>query len=113
MFRDDKQSARCCRALLAQARMASLWTLDGPTPRALELLEADGGPLSSGERIILLAAFAFWNGRGGLRLAELVDVLDVEPAEAVCSLLIAVKRGADEVDAWLADYGIGPELRVH
>jgi hypothetical protein len=112
MFRDDKQSARCCRALLAQARMANLWTFDGPTPRALELLEADGGPLSSGERVVLLAAFAFWNGRGGLRLSEVVETLDVGPTEALCSLAVAVKGGADDVDDWLFEYGVDRELRA-
>jgi len=70
MFRDDEQSARACRALMATARLEGLWTNEGPTLRAAELLDSGGGPLSSGERIVLLAAFAFWvrqakPGRGG------------------------------------------------
>jgi hypothetical protein len=113
MFRDDAQLARCCRALMAQARMEKLWTVAGPTPHALELLDANGGPLSSGERIMLLVTFAFWNGRGELRFAEIVETLDVEPTGAVCLLLTAVKRGADQVDAWLDTYGVPPELTVH
>ncbi len=109
MFRNDEQSARACRALLAKGRLHRLWTNGGPTPQAVELLEADGGPLSSGERIILLAAFAFWNGGGALRLAEIIEVLDVEPSEAVCSLVIAVKQGADAVEDWLSEHEV-PEI---
>jgi hypothetical protein len=113
MFCDDEQSARACRALLATVRLERLWTADGPTPHAIELLEADGGPLSSGERVVLLAAFAFWNGRGSLRLAEVVEVLDVEPSEAICSLVVAVKQGADAVAEWLADYEPAGSKQVH
>lgn len=54
---------------------------------------------------MLLAAFAFWNGSGGLRLAEIIETLDVELAQAVCSLVISVKHGADHVDSWLVIYG--------
>jgi hypothetical protein len=109
MFRNDEQSARACRALLAKARLERLWTSGGPTAHAVELLEADGGPLSSGERIVLLAAFAFWNGGGGLRLAEIIEVLDVGPSEAICSLVVAVKLGADAVEDWLAEHEV-PEI---
>jgi len=104
MFRDDEQSARACRALMATARLEGLWTNEGPTLRAAELLDAGGGPLSSGERIVLLAAFAFWNGRGGLRLADVIESLDPRPSEAICSLVIAVKRGAAGVDDWIAEH---------
>ena len=104
MFRDDEQSARACRALMATARLEGLWTNEGPTLRAAELLDAGGGPLSSGERIVLLASFAFWNGRGGLRLADVIEFLDGSPSEAICSLVIAVKRGATAVDDWIAKH---------
>lgn len=109
MFRNDEQSARACRALLAKVRLHSLWTNGGPTPRAVELLEADGGPLSSGERVVLLAAFAFWNGGGALRLAEIIEALDVGPSEAICSLVVAVKYGAAAVEDWLAEHEV-PEI---
>lgn len=104
MFRDDQQLARACRALLARVGLAELWTSSGPTPRALDLLEHDGGPLSSGERIVLLAAFAFWNGSGGLRLAELIESLDASHCDALCALVVAAKYGADAIDEWLAEH---------
>jgi hypothetical protein len=106
VFRDDRQLARACRALLASVRLARLWTTDGPTPEALALLEANGGPLSSGERIMVLAAFALWNGSGELRLAEVVATLDRERMAALCSLLIASRE--DAVDAWLARHEVKP-----
>jgi hypothetical protein len=112
MFRDDRQLAIACRTLLAKARLGRLWTADGPTDEALRLLDADGGPLSSGERIMLLAAFAFWNGSGGLRVAEIVETLDLELAQGVCSLVIAVKHGSKHVDSWLSVYG-GSGADVH
>jgi hypothetical protein len=104
MFRNDEQSARACRALMATARLEGLWTNEGPTLRAAELLDAEGGPLSSGERIVLLAAFAFWNGRGGLRLADVIEFLDPRPSEAIGSLVVAVKQGPAAIDDWIAEY---------
>lgn len=103
MFRDDGQLARACHALLAMVGLGRLWTANGPTAEASELLEANGGPLSSGERVMLLAAWAFWNGSGGLALAEILQRLDSEPTEALCFLVMSSKYGADAVDDWLAE----------
>lgn len=99
MWRDDRQRARACRALLATVRLDYLWTPEGPTEEAFRLLEANGGPLSSGERVMVLASFALWNGSGGLTLTEILDVLDPTRAEALCTLVVAVQRGT--VEAWL------------
>jgi hypothetical protein len=63
MPRDDPQLALACRTLLASVRLERLWTDQGLTAEVTELLKADGGPLSSGERVMLLAAWAFWTGR--------------------------------------------------
>jgi hypothetical protein len=104
MFRDDLQLARACRTLLATVRLGRLWTEYGPTAEARRLLDADGGPLSSGERVMLLAAWAFWNGSGGLTLADVLERLDVEPAEALCFLVLASKYGSDSVDDWIAEH---------
>jgi hypothetical protein len=105
MFRDDAQLARACRALLGTARLGHLWTDAGPTVEATELLAANGGPLSSGERVVLLATWAFWNGSGGLTLAEVLAQMHGEAAEALCFLVMASKYGADAVDDWLAEHG--------
>jgi hypothetical protein len=92
MLRDDQQLARACRALLATVRLDRLWTEDGPTPEASRLLEADGAPLSSGQRAVLLAAWTFWNGSGGLKLAEILEQFDADPMEALCFLVTAARK---------------------
>jgi hypothetical protein len=104
MFRNDEQLARACHVLLAKVRLGRLWTDRGPTAEASELLRTNGGPLSSGERIVVLAAWAFWNGSGRVTLAEIVEQLDGEPAEALCFLILATKYGADAVDDWIAEH---------
>jgi hypothetical protein len=95
--------------------MESLWKPDGqPTLRALQLVNSERRTLSSRERTLLEAVFAFWKGRGGPRLSDLIEALDVEITEALCFLVLAVKRGHDDVDAWLDEYEVVPELgRVH
>ena len=85
--------------------IAHLWTRQGPTREAGQLLEADGGSLSTGERIVLLAAYAFWTGRGDVRLSEILETLDAGPTEAVALLPAAVKHAPQAVDEWLTDFG--------
>jgi len=101
-FRDDGQLAHACRVLLAHVGLARLWTARGPTPEAVALRDVNGAPLSPRDRAVFLAAWAFWNGSGGITLAELLDRLDVGPAEALCFLVMASKYDADAVDDWLA-----------
>ena len=72
MFRSDAQLARACRALCSRAGLGRLWTATGPTDEAIEIFEANGGPLSSGERVMLLAAWAFWNSAEKVTLADVV-----------------------------------------
>lgn len=111
MFRDDAQACRALGALLSTLpALRSFWTSSGPTPQALAFLEAEGGPLSSGERMLLLSAFALWNGAGKATLADILDHLDGAPLEALLSLILAVKRGSSEVDAWIAEHA--PPLRA-
>jgi hypothetical protein len=89
MLRADQQLARACRALLASVRLERLWTEDGPTPEASRLIEAPGGVLSSGQRIVLLAAWTFWNGSGGPKLAEVLEQFDSDPMAALRFLVMA------------------------
>lgn len=102
MFRSDAQLARVCRALCARVGMGELWTPTGPSDRAIALLEAGGGPLSSGERVMLLATWAVWNGDEGARLGDVVHRLDGRCLVALGTLLVAVAGGGVAIDAWLA-----------
>ena len=103
MFRNDEQLAAVCQALCALAGLPSLWTPAGPSERAKELLRTEGGPLSHGEKVMLYLAWSFWNGKGGLTVAELVDTLDRSNLAAVGQLLQAHAEGPEALDAWLDD----------
>lgn len=106
MFRDDRQRARACRALLVLVRLEDLFTVDGPTPRAVELFQAKGAKLSTGEAIMFEMAFGIWNGRStdaGVVLGDLLR-LDSVNLQAVGELLAAAAGGAEDLDAWLEDW---------
>jgi hypothetical protein len=80
-----------------------MWTAEGPTELAIEMLERGGGPLSSGERIMLLAAWAFWNGAEQAKLADVVHRLDDKNLHAISTLMLALAHGAEYVDAWIEE----------
>ena len=101
MFKNDEQRAVVCLALLDRIGLQRLWTLRGPTEEAQRLLAEDGGALSSGERAMLLVAWALWNGSGKLTLSELIQAMDGEHLAAVGTLLSSLRFGADGVDDWL------------
>lgn len=102
MFRSDEQLARACRVLCDQVGLGGLWTPSGPTAHAVDLLEAGGGPLSSGERIVMMTAWAVWNSDGNARVADVIHRLDDRNLSAIGSLMIAVSHGGHAIDEWLA-----------
>ena len=93
MFRNDAQVNAVCRVLLEQLYAKGLWTDEGPTETAVSYLEQDGGPLSSGERVLLLCAFAIWNGNEKLPFADLFN-LDDDRLGALARFLVAYPRGS-------------------
>ncbi len=101
MFRSEAQLARVCRALCERVRLDGMWTDAGPTETAIALMEANGGPLSSGERIVLLAAWAVWNGHDGARFADVIYRLDGRNLVALGTLLVAVASSGAAIDTWL------------
>ncbi len=103
MFRSEAQQARACRALCARARLGAMWTASRPTEEPIALYEAGGGPLSSGERIMLLVAWAFWNGAEKATLADVVNRLDERNLHAISTLMLALAHGAEHVDAWIEE----------
>lgn len=102
VFRNDAQVNAVCRVLLEQLYVKGLWTDDGPTETAFSHLEQDGGPLSRGERVLLLAAFAIWNGNEKLPFGDIFH-LDDDRLAALASLLMAFSRGSTAIDAWLLE----------
>jgi hypothetical protein len=106
MIRTDAQTCRALRVLLARVDLGDLWTSEGPTDRAVELLEAGGEPLPPVDRAIFLAAWGIWNRGGELPFADVVR-LDAGHLEALCSLLVALTRDGVTVEAWIEN----PEAR--
>jgi hypothetical protein len=112
MFRDPRQQqTRALRALLSTVRLENLWTSEGPTAEAVELLRGNGGHLSSSETIFLRAAFDFWSGKGGCEFGRMLHTLDHDLLEAILSLALAVSDITDSfgaIDRWLARYERAP-----
>lgn len=97
----EDQLVRICNVLLASVSKGARWSDGSPTAKALSLRDSSGGPLSSEERVMLLLAWAVWDGGGGLKVADLIASLDPRRLELVGSLLIAVSKGQAALDAWL------------
>ena len=97
MFRDDHQRARVCKALCNQLFVKGLFTEEGPTERAIDLLEEGGGTLSSGEQVLFRAAWDLWSSEGQLPFAGLLR-LDDPKLLALGSLLVALAQGGGDPD---------------
>jgi hypothetical protein len=81
--------------------MPWMWTERGPTSEAIQIMEANGGPLSSGERVVALAAWAFWNGHDGVSFADVVERLDGRNLRAVAGLMAALASGGTAIEEWI------------
>ncbi len=97
MWQSDEQACKTIRAMLKSARLDRMWTDEGPTEEAVDLLEARGGPLSHGEAVMLRAAFALWNGKGDLTLDELLTTLDPENMRAVLRAVLVLRHDVGKV----------------
>jgi hypothetical protein len=82
--------------------LRELWTPTGPTDDAIALLAADGGPLSGGERTMLLVAWAVWNSDDNAHLGDVLHRLDGRGLAALGRLLVAMASGGSAIDAWIA-----------
>jgi hypothetical protein len=86
-----------------------MWTPTGPTAEAIEILDAHGGPLSSGERVVLFASWAFWNGAVNATLADVIYRLDATNLRAIATLMLALAQGGHAIDQWIAA-SEGPDI---
>lgn len=94
MWRSEKARNDAIRRMVeGTPGVARLWGASGPSDEAVRLLEADGGYLSSGERLLLKAAFDLWNGQGHCRVDELLDTLDAKRLRLVAEALLARDGG--------------------
>lgn len=111
MFRSEAQLARACRALCRQAGLERMWSPAGPTAEAIDIIEAQGGPLSSGERVVLFAAWAFWNSASNATLADVIYRLDDTNLRAIATLMLALAQGDHAIDRWIAVHTDGSHRR--
>lgn len=110
-FQSTRERQAVCQTLMEVTGLPDLWGPDGPTEAAVELVRQNGGPLSPGERVMLLVSFALWEGHKALRFEDL-GRLDPRNLRAVGSLLTAIGRDAglppevarSHVGRWIADH---------
>lgn len=102
-FRDVRQRARVCQALLARVHLEALWSEDGPSHDGLALRGNGARELARDAQLLLMTAWALWNKTQSLTLADLLD-LEGEHLCVVAELIAALSRGPHEVDGWLAQW---------
>lgn len=93
MWQSDAQKCQVIRGLLARVHCEHLWTGEGPTQEALDLLRDKGGPMSHGQTVMLQVAFDLWNGGGKVTLDELIVVLDDGNLRAVLDAVAVGRPG--------------------
>jgi hypothetical protein len=99
VFSSESQLSRVCRAFCARARLSQLWTEEGPTTQARDLAEHSGGPLSCGERLLLLVAWSLWSA-----CSHVFYNLDGTSLVMLGKLMIAAGQGGGAaIDAWLVE----------
>jgi hypothetical protein len=99
-FRDRRQRAEVCRALLTRVGLADAWTADGPTieTRADLRRALDRVPPSALQ--MLLLCWAVWDETAILSFSD-VFRFDGADLGMVGDLLSSVSRGPDEIDRWI------------
>ena len=105
MVRDDKQLAAVCIAVCRRIpEDVELWTLDGPAELAKRWRKRS--PLSSGERVLLLVAWALWNNSTPrILFADVVHSLSGDNLAFLGGLLVALAGGSEAIDGWLEILG--------
>jgi len=104
VFSSESQLSRVCRAFCARGRLTELWTEAGPTVLARDLAERGGGPLSSGQRLLLLVAWSLWSACSHVTVGEAFYNLDSTSLTMLGKLMIAGGQGGgDAIEAWLVE----------
>ena len=110
-FRDEKQRAMVCHALMRLVRQEKLFlpiddigSSGGPSGNAMReftLILEGGSHLSRGEKTMLSLAWYFWNGYGNVPIG---DIMALEPSlvEAI-GTLISASSGKNPllIDQWI------------
>jgi hypothetical protein len=100
----EDRLTRICNVLLASVGKSALWREGQPTTKALSLRNSSGGMFAAEERVMLLLAWAVWDGGGGLKLADVLKTLSPQRLALVGALLSAMAAGPEAMDTWLAQH---------
>ena len=103
----NAERTRVCKILVRQADLTNLWTPEGPTPLAQDLLQQNGGTMSSGQRVLFLLAWVIWKAPldpTKLKASEILGCLDDDNLHLVGTLLGAISHGHEALEEWLAKY---------
>jgi hypothetical protein len=104
MFRDEEQRHAVCQTLCSLVDRPELWTDTGPSPRMVTLLTEESEPKDVG--VILNVVWMLWTSRTTSSvepaLARSVTELTGAYLSSAFGLIIALIRGYDEVDQWVA-----------
>lgn len=99
-FRDRRQKAQVCRALLARIGLADAWTNDGPAIESPADLRRALDRVEPGALTLLLLCWAVWDETGILAFSD-VFRLDEEQLGVIGDLLSSVSQGPEEIDRWI------------
>jgi hypothetical protein len=102
IFRDDFQRGRVCAVILGKTDLQELWTENGPTDHARRLLAQGVKGYSAEKRTLFLLAWEFWRTKTELKFHDL-RFLSPKRLHLVGSLLMAMAKGPDSIDDWLAE----------
>ncbi len=91
MWKSGQQACTVIRGLLRRVRLDHLWTDEGPSQEAVQLLKDKGGPMSTSETLMLQVAFDLWSSSGHAPLDKLLGVLDGGNLRAVLDAIAVVR----------------------
>ncbi len=100
-FRDRRQRAQVCRALLARIGLADAWTNDGPAIESPADLRRALERVQPGALTLLLLCWAVWDEKASLAFSD-VFRLGEQELELVGDLLSSVSQGPEEIDRWIS-----------
>ena len=107
MFASRAQLHTAIWKLLKHVNGARFWAVDGPTDEAVLAIDAitenktERPYLSSGQEVLLRAAFDIFNGRGNATIYSALRVLDDRNQRALWSLLLAMVDGPEAIQRWI------------
>jgi hypothetical protein len=104
MWNTETERAQAILLLLRAGQLGHLWTTNGPTDGAVELLEGGRRALSRSQAVLLRVAFDLWNGCGKAHFADVVELLDGQMLRNVLTLCLAVSAGGSAIPSWMASF---------